>query len=234
MRPQPHNSSSFLHIINQERPGLQLGPWPGMHHHGTNGWYTGEPMKHAVFVVFCSDRIILLLLCVDLRGIYTYPLGLVHRHWGNCIIAPAPVKYTWKIWVIMICTKPHLCASCAHKLEGILQVTVCAKSRYIKHDTWLWQTYSHIYASLMSENKMSNILFIKLYFTLMYLHPYSITTSKTPWNIGEILYRYYIFTSFTALHSHCNGTPVNELHKPYQICNMYIPGVPTEGNNWWQ
>ena len=30
---------------------------------------------------------------------YPYPSGLRHWHWGNCMIAPVPVKQPWRIWV---------------------------------------------------------------------------------------------------------------------------------------
>ena len=29
----------------------------------------------------------------------SYPLGLLHWHWGNHTIAPVPVKQPWRIWV---------------------------------------------------------------------------------------------------------------------------------------
>ena len=31
--------------------------------------------------------------------IYAYPSGLLHWHWGNHMIAPVPVKYSWRVWV---------------------------------------------------------------------------------------------------------------------------------------
>ena len=33
------------------------------------------------------------------RSIYPYISGLLHWHWGNHMIAPVPVKQTWRIWV---------------------------------------------------------------------------------------------------------------------------------------
>ena len=40
-----------------------------------------------------------LLLWFDLRRLYPYPSGLLHWHWGNHMIAPVPVKQSWKIWI---------------------------------------------------------------------------------------------------------------------------------------
>ena len=37
--------------------------------------------------------------CGSVGQFYPYPSGLLHRHWGNHIITPVPVKQPWRIWV---------------------------------------------------------------------------------------------------------------------------------------
>ena len=37
--------------------------------------------------------------------IFPYPSGLLHWHWGNHTIAPAPVKQPWGIWVHTVTVK---------------------------------------------------------------------------------------------------------------------------------
>ena len=51
------------------------------------------------------------VLCCVLFGIsigqfYPYLSGLLHRHWGNHMIAPVPVKQPWRIWANTSCTNP--------------------------------------------------------------------------------------------------------------------------------
>ena len=55
---------------------------------------TVHPMNYAYgshFVVF--------LLRLGNNWLYPYPSGLLHRHWGNRMIAPVPVKQSWRIWI---------------------------------------------------------------------------------------------------------------------------------------
>ena len=65
-------------------------------------WHTVYPIKYAhsfdVLIFICG-------LSSDLIGpvwlIYQYSSGLLHRHWGNRMIAPVPVKEPWRKWVIL-------------------------------------------------------------------------------------------------------------------------------------
>ena len=39
------------------------------------------------------------LLWFSASPFYPYPSGLLHWHWGNHMIAPVPMKQSWRIWV---------------------------------------------------------------------------------------------------------------------------------------
>ena len=53
--------------------------------------------------IFPFDDVTMAIVCVLLwlgtGRFYPYPSGLLHWHWGNLPIAPAPVKHPWRIWV---------------------------------------------------------------------------------------------------------------------------------------
>ena len=51
------------------------------------------PMNYDVFCI---------LLWFVISQFYPYPSGLFHRHWGNHMIAPVPVKQPWRIWTTQI------------------------------------------------------------------------------------------------------------------------------------
>ena len=61
--------------------------------------------------LFCCGYVINHSGCIYPYGfmwcIYPYHLGLLHRHWGNRMIAPVPVKQSWRIWVKLTRTEPQ-------------------------------------------------------------------------------------------------------------------------------
>ena len=65
-----------------------------------------------LYLYSISRRIYAVYCCGYMSSFYPYTSGLLHRHWGNWIIAPVPVKQPWRIWVKSICTKlePNTCS----------------------------------------------------------------------------------------------------------------------------
>ena len=55
---------------------------------------TNHPKNYTRQFAFCC-----VLLWFDTCQYHPYPSGLLHWHWGNHMIAPVPVKQTWRIWV---------------------------------------------------------------------------------------------------------------------------------------
>ena len=61
------------------------------------------PMKYAhSFVV-----LLWLLMAIHVIFFHPYSSRSLHWHWGNRMIAPGPVKESWRIWVKYIDTKPQ-------------------------------------------------------------------------------------------------------------------------------
>ena len=75
-----------------------------------------------------------------------YPSGLLPWHWGNLMIAPVPVKQSWKIWAGSTITKWN-----NNKTQ---------QSRNYRHHSW-WHTLSlHIYH--MSFGQIPGVVMVLL------------------------------------------------------------------------
>ena len=87
-----HNPQFY---VSGKRPMNRTGsPWGRVRmervERDSVGAYTTKYAHGLSLVVFCNGQ---------MSVVYLYSPWLLHRHWGNHVIAPVPVKQTWKIWV---------------------------------------------------------------------------------------------------------------------------------------
>ena len=114
------------------------------------------------------------LFCQLLESIYLYSSELLHWHWGNHMIAPVPVKWSWRICVKLVTTYTWHNTTEHEPYAWFLGSNISKITKNIKsllpYDKPLtygqWQIQVSSQVALCSGNKMAAWDFLQLHCSL--------------------------------------------------------------------